>query len=88
MIIKRSWIFALYVLWIPLLILSLSATSIWIALYSIEVVYIQYTIIIGNILMSLILIVSSWSYIKHFREIQSSAQISEDLTALRNSLDL
>lgn len=88
MIVKRSWIFALYVLWIPLVILSLSGVSIWIALYSIEIPYIQYTIIIGNILMSTILVVSSWNYIRHFREIQSSAIISEDLSTLRDSLSL
>jgi len=79
MIIKRSWVFALFVLWIPLCILILSGLSIWIAAISIKIIPIQYTIIIGNILMSMILIISSWNYIRHFREIQSTAVISTDI---------
>lgn len=86
MIIKRSWIFALFVLWLPLLILALSGISIYIAYVSISVSYIQYTIMGGNILMGCILIISSWNYIRHFREIQSTAIISENLTELRNNL--
>lgn len=88
LIIKRSWIFALYVLWMPVVILSLSAVSIWIALYSLSSSGIQYGIIIGNLMMSTILIVSSWNYIRHFREIQSSAKISTDLVSLRQDLSL
>jgi hypothetical protein len=88
LIIKRSWIFALYVLWMPVVILSLSAVSIWIALYSLSSSGIQYGIIIGNLTMSTILIVSSWNYIRHFREIQSSAKISTDLVSLRQDLSL
>ncbi len=86
MIVKRSWIFALFVLWIPLMILLLSWVSIWIALYSIELPIIRYTIISGNILMSVIFIISSWNYIRHFREIQSASTISEDLATLREKL--
>ncbi len=86
MIIKRSWIFALFVLWIPIVILGLSGLSIWIALYSLSSSGLQYIIIGGNILMSFILIISSWSYIQHFREIQSSASISTDPSLLRADL--
>lgn len=88
MIVKRSWIFALFVLWIPLMILLLSWVSIWIALYSIELQIIRYTIIGGNILMSLLFVVSSGNYIRHFREIQSTSIISEDLDLLRWDLQL
>lgn len=86
MIIKRSWIFALFILWVPFVILGLSGLSIWIALYSLSPSGIQYIIIGGNILMSIILIVSSWIYIRHFRDIQSSATISTDVTSLRADL--
>jgi hypothetical protein len=46
LIVKRSWIFALSVLWMPIVILSLSAISIWIALYSLSTSGIQYAIIV------------------------------------------
>jgi hypothetical protein len=45
MIIKRSWIFALFLLWIPIVILGLSGVSIWIAYDSIDIVAIKYTLI-------------------------------------------
>ena len=86
LIIKRSWIFALFVLWIPIVILILSCISIAIAFYSLSPSGLQYIIIGGNILMSCILVVSSWSYIRHFREIQSSASISTDPVSLRAAL--
>lgn len=86
MIVKRSWIFALFVLWIPLLILVLSGVSIFIAQKSIQVEYIRFIIIGGNVIMGCILVISSWNYIRHFREIQSTAIISEDLITLRNDL--
>lgn len=88
MIVKRSWIFALFVLWIPVVIVLLSMLSIYIAYISIEIGYIRSTIIGGNILMDIILIVSSYNYIRHFREIQHMSAISEDVNALRKSLEL
>ncbi len=87
MIIKRSWIFALFVLWIPIVILLLSYISIWIVVMSVSIVIIQYIVIIGNILMSTILVLSSWNYISHFREIQSSAIVSNDLGVLTDNLN-
>ncbi len=86
MVIKRSWIFFLFVSWIPLCILALSSISIWIALYSVSVAYIQYTIIGWNILMSIIFLVSTFNYIRHFREIQSSAIVSENTEELKENL--
>lgn len=86
MIIKRSWIFALFILWVPLIILGLSGLSIWIALYSLSPSGVQYIIIGSNILMTSILLVSSWSYIRHFRDIQSNATISTDSLSLRADL--
>lgn len=86
MIIKRSWIFALLMLWIPIVILWLSWLSIWIAYDSIDIDVIKYTLIVGNILMSLILVVSSLSYISHFRAIHSEARIETDTKRLSESL--
>ena len=88
MIIKRSWIFALFVLWIPLSILLLSGLSIWIASVSIAIPSIRSIIVGGNILMATILFVSSWNYIRHFREIQSMAVLSEDPISLIKYLEL
>jgi hypothetical protein len=86
MIIKRSWIFALLMLWIPLLILILSGISIYIAYESIEIIEIQYTIIIGNILMSLVLMASSLNYIRHFRNTHHESQIVTDASIIQKEL--
>jgi hypothetical protein len=86
MIVKRSWIFAIFLLWLPVSILGLSFLSIWIAYASIDVDYIRYTIIVGNILMSLILVISSYRYINHFRKNQSTSGIWNNPQALENEL--
>ena len=86
MIVKRSWIFALFVLWLPLFILGLSFLSMWIAYESVTVDYIRYTIIIGNFLMSSILVISSWRYIRHFYKNQSTSGISTNPAELRAEL--
>lgn len=88
MIIKRSWIFALLMLWIPIVILGLSGLSIWIAYDSIDIPLIKYTLIVGNILMSLILIVSSITYISHFRKIHGEPIIETDTSNLTDNLSL
>lgn len=88
MIIKRSWIFALFVIWMPILIVMLSSLSVWIAYVSIDIAYIRSTIIVGNVLMAIILLISSWNYIRHFREIQSMAVLSEDPISLKKYLEL
>lgn len=87
MIIKRSWIFALLMLWMPLVILILSAISIWIAYDSIDIVAIKYTLITGNILMSMILIISSITYIIHFQKVHSASPIVTDTAALMSNLE-
>lgn len=86
MIIKRSWIFGLFTLWIPLTILCLSATSIWIAYYSISIPIVQNTVIIGNILMSIILVISSLRYIVHFRRTHAFTGIWRDPNELSKQL--
>ena len=86
MIIKRSWIFALFLLWIPIVILGLSGMSIWIAYDSIDVIVIKYTLISGNLLMSLILVVSSITYIRHFRRVHGEPSIINDPQSLSDNL--
>lgn len=86
MIIKRSWIFALLMMWMPIVILILSGISIWIAFDSIDILAIKYTLILWNILMSLILIVSSVFYISHFRRIHGEPVIETDTTKLTENL--
>lgn len=86
MIIKRSWIFALFMLWIPLAILGLSGASIFIAYTSIDIESIKYTLISGNILMAFILVISSLNYIRHFRSIHYEPYITHDMTKSRDEL--
>lgn len=86
MIIKRSWIFALFTLWLPIVILILSWISVYIAYRSISIDAIRYTLIGGNVLMALILMVSSISYIRHFRSIYHEPKIVTDMIAFKKEL--
>lgn len=86
MIIKRSWIFAIFMIWLPFCILLLSCLSIFIAYYSITIDTIRFTLIIGNILMALILLVSSFNYIIHFRNIHHEPQITENIENIQEEL--
>ena len=86
MIIKRSWIFSLFTLWLPIIILILSWISIYIAYSSISIDIIKYTLIGGNILMAMILLISSISYIWHFRSIHHEPQIVTDMVAFKKEL--
>ncbi len=86
MIIKRSWIFALFMLWIPLFILILSSISVYIAYESIAIKEIQYTIVVGNLLMSFVLIFSSINYIRHFRNTHHESQIVTDASIIQKEL--
>lgn len=91
MIVKRSWIFILYFLWIPLLLIALSGVSIWLALTQLpdSVPALKGIIVIGNILMTIILIGSSWIYIRHFRQIYSQTdKIITDIPDFRKKLEL
>ncbi len=87
MIIKRSWIFALFIIWLPISILILSCLSIFIAYYSITIDSIRYTLIIGNILMALILLISSLNYTIHFKRIHHEPQITKNIDSLKGELD-
>lgn len=91
MIVKRSWIFILYFLWIPFLLMILSGVSIWLGLTQLpkEAIELRYIIVIGNILMTVILVGSSWVYIRHFRHIYSNTdQIITDIPSFIEKLKL
>ena len=90
MIVKRSWIFIVYLLWIPLVLILLSGISIYLSLVHIpdSAITLKGIIIIGNVLMTIILVVSSLAYILHFREIYSDTdKIIEDIPAFRSLLE-
>lgn len=86
MLVKRSWIFILFVLWMPLIVFLLSMMSIWFASSSISHVLIKSTIIIGNILMSVILLISSFLYIRYFRNIHGAPSIETDMEKVKKQV--
>lgn len=89
MIIKRSWIFILYIFWIPLIIAGLSALSIWIAMTQLpeNAAFLRFLIIGGNVMMTTILIISSLVYLVHFhRTHKKNDHIITDIPALRKEL--
>ena len=88
LIIKRSWIFAVFTLWLPICILILSGISIFIAYSSIDIPAVKYTLIAGNLIMSVILIISSVNYIRYFRSIHHETEIVTDMHVVRDELAL
>lgn len=86
MLVKRSWIFILFVLWMPLLVFLMSLMSIWFAASSISFIPIKLTIILGNILMSFILIASSFSYIRYFRKVHGVPTIHNDIEKIKDQV--
>lgn len=87
MIIKRSWIFWLFMLWMPLFVVILSCTSIYIALTQVTLSNLQYFIVGGNILMSVLVTISSLNYVRHFKSIHHEPEIINDPHRLRDELD-
>ncbi len=87
MIIKRSWIFALAMFWIPLTILALAGANIWIALqyYSDEVL--RFTLIGGVSISVMLFIISVVSYIRHFRKIYDIPNVRNDISTLIEELE-
>ncbi len=88
MIVKRSWIFWLFIAWLPLVIIGLSWISIYIAITQLTIDVIRYPIIIGNILLTTIIILSTLRYITHFRDIHGNTWIVTDVRKLRENLHL
>ena len=78
MLVKRSWIFIFFVIWMPVLVFLLSGISMWIAYDSIDILAIKYSIIIGNLIISTILIFSTFFYILHYRDIHRVSSVTND----------
>lgn len=89
MIIKRSWVFILYIVYIPLILCILSTASIFIALTQLpnNAEILKWLIVGGNALMTTILVISSFVYIRHFRHTHShNDKIITNIPALREEL--
>lgn len=82
MVVKRSWIFSLQLIPTTLILIGLGLTSIYLGYAHLpkEVPSLRYTIIIGNILMMVVFLVSSYIYLHHFRNIYSNShEIIKDI---------
>lgn len=87
MIIKRSWIFALMIIWLPVLILSIAILNITVALSYHKDPITQYSVIIGVGISVLLFIFSVWNYIAHFRQIYHTPKIRTDFDVLLKELE-
>lgn len=88
LIIKRSWIYALSLIWLPFLILSIAIANITIALVYHKEVITQYSIILGVGFSILFFIFSVWNYISHFRQIYKTPKVRTDYDTLLTELEL
>jgi hypothetical protein len=79
MIIKRSWIFALAMIWIPILILFISGVNIFLALNYYRDDILKYSLMIGVMFSVLLFIFSVWNYLRHFREIYDAPKVTSDI---------
>ena len=70
----------------PICISILSFVSVYVIYVGIDIVSIKYTLIVGNLLMTVILVWSSLSYIQHFRRIHQEPHISQDMNSIRDEL--
>ncbi len=86
LIIKRSWIYALALIWIPLIILIVGGANIVTAMLYHKDALVAYSLIGGVSISLLLFILSVWSYLVHFRAIYSRASIRTDFTTLLEDL--
>lgn len=86
MVIKRSWIFWLAMIWVPLLILILSFTNIYISYFSYKDLNLKYSLLIWVAFSLLLFIFSVWSYLAHFRQVYDAPRIETDTQKLIASL--
>ncbi len=87
MIVKRSWIFALMIIWLPLLLLITAICNITIAFTYHTDTITQYSIIIGVGISILLFVFSVWNYIAHFRKIYRTPTIRTDFDNLLAELE-
>ncbi len=86
-IIKRSWIFWLAMIWVPVLILIISLCNIYISYFSYKDINLKYSLMIGVIFSLLLFIFSVWSYLTHFRKVYDAPRIETDTSKLIISLE-
>ena len=87
MIVKRSWIFALMIIWLPILILLTAILNIIVALSYHKDPIIQYSVIIWVSVSVLLFIFSVWNYIAHFRQIYHTPKVRTDFDVLLKELE-
>ena len=87
LIIKRSWIYALALIFTPLLILFIAIANITTALIYHKDIVTQYSIVIGVGLSVLLFVFSVWNYIFHFRQIYSTTTVRTDYDTLLKELE-
>jgi hypothetical protein len=88
LIVKRSWIYALASIWVPLLIIIIAIANIATALFYHKDLITQYSLIIGIGFSVLLFIFSVWNYILHFREIYRRPRVRTDYGKLLEELEL
>lgn len=88
LIIKRSWIYALSLIWLPLFIFVIAIANIAIALVYHKELITQYSIVLGVGFSILFFIFSVWNYISHFRQIYKTPKVRTDYDILLTELEL
>ncbi len=87
MIIKRSWIFWLAMIWVPFLILWLSLANIYISYFSYKDLNLKYSLLIGVTFSILLFVFSVWSYLSHFRQVYDAPRVENDMEKVIKSLE-
>lgn len=87
MVIKRSWIFWLAMIWVPLLILFISASNIYISYFSYKDEMLKNSLFLWVLFSLLLFIFSVWSYLMHFRQVYDFPRIETDIVRLSQSLN-
>lgn len=86
MVIKRSWIFWLAMIWVPILILLISASNIYISYFSYNDEILRNSLFVWVLFSLLLFVYSVWSYLMHFRQVYDVPRVETDIPSLRESL--
>lgn len=87
-IIKRSWIFAIKMIWIPILIWVIASINIFIATNYFEDNTLKNTLLLWVGISVLLFLFSVVSYLLHFRKIYAAPKIETDFDKLMKNLKL
>lgn len=86
MIIKRSWIFALKTIWIPMFLIAIGSTNIFISLFYIKDSLLQSILITGVSVSLILFIISVILYLYRFRKTYSFPKIENNIEGLIEKL--